>query len=184
MHEQMNRIKTLTGLSGLFLASCAGLAPPDVAQLSEPKLRVSRQIAPPNAAPGTCWGRDVTPAMIETVTEQVLLRPAKIAADGTVITPAAYKTETKQAILRERQKIWFETPCPESIGPDFVATLQRALKARGLLRGAITGAVDERTLRAIRLFQKPQGLDSSILSLAAARKLGLVAVERTKDGKG
>lgn len=35
-----------------------------------------------------------------------------------------------------------------------------------------------RTRAAVRRYQKPQGLDSGILSLAAARKLGLVALER------
>lgn len=180
----MTRFKTLSGLSGLFLASCAGTFPPSVAQLSEPVLSVSRQAAPPNAAPGTCWGQDATPAVIETVTEQIMLQPPEIATDGTVANPAIYKTETKQEIVKERQEIWFETPCEAQMGPDFIATLQRALQARGMFRGNITGAMDYRTRRAIRLFQKPQGLDSSILSLAAARKMGLIAVERTASDAG
>jgi peptidoglycan hydrolase-like protein with peptidoglycan-binding domain len=37
--------------------------------------------------------------------------------------------------------------------------------------------MDNRTRAAVRRFQKPQGLDSGILSLAAARKLGLVAIK-------
>ena len=32
--------------------------------------------APPGAPDGTCWGRLETPAVIETVTEQVLVQPA------------------------------------------------------------------------------------------------------------
>jgi peptidoglycan hydrolase-like protein with peptidoglycan-binding domain len=38
--------------------------------------------------------------------------------------------------------------------------------------------MDARTRAAVRAYQKPEGLDSGILSLAAARRLGLVAVER------
>ncbi len=178
----MTRFRTLSGLSGLFLASCTGAFPPGVAQLSEPVLSVSRQPAPPNAAPGTCWGQDATPAVIETVTEQVMLQPPEIATDGSVANPAIYKTETRQEIIKERQEIWFETPCEAQLPPDFIATLQRALQARGHFIGPVTGTMDFRTRRAIRNYQKPQGLDSSILSLAAARKLGLIAVQRPAAG--
>ena len=51
------------------------------------------------------------------------------------------------------------------------------LQARGFYSGTVTGEMDTRTQRAIRRYQAPQGLDSSILSLSAARKLGLVAVD-------
>jgi peptidoglycan hydrolase-like protein with peptidoglycan-binding domain len=60
---------------------------------------------------------------------------------------------------------------------EFVETLQRALKARGHYRGSVSGYIDTRTYSAIRKYQAPQGLDSSILSLAAARKLGLIAYD-------
>ena len=63
----------------------------------------------------------------------------------------------------------------------FIASLQRALGARDLYRGKISGEMDNRTRASVRRFQKPQGLDSGILSLAAARKLGLVAVKTEAD---
>jgi peptidoglycan hydrolase-like protein with peptidoglycan-binding domain len=66
--------------------------------------------------------------------------------------------------------------------PEFVASVQRALKVRALYRGPISGQMDSRTRAAIRAFQAPDGLDSGILSLDAARKLGLVAVERPEAG--
>ena len=172
-------LKTPTLIAAvLSLGACNGLTTPSVTKFSEPDLNITRQMAPPNAAPGTCWGQDATPAVVETVTEQIMLQPAQVSTDGTVMHPAVFKTETRQEIVRERQEIWFETPCDNLRSPEFIATLQRALKARGHYRGAITGQLDARTRRAIRKFQAPQGLDSSILSLAAARKLGLVAVER------
>lgn len=166
------------------LAACdapAHLAAP-VAALTEPALVQTYERAPPGAPEGSCWGKDVTPAVIETVTDRVLVQPAQVLDDGTVMSEPVYKRETRQAIVRERRELWFQTPCEDQLTPDFLASLQRALQARGLYRGAITGEMDPRTQRAIRRYQAPQGLDSSILSLAAARKLGLVAVERPDEG--
>jgi len=172
----MIRTLTLSLMATGLLAACETTL--SVPELTEPDLVQSLAEAPPGAAPGTCWGKDVTPAVIETVTDQVLLQPARLRADGTVEKPAIYRTETRQAIVEERNVTWFETPCADVRTPDFIASLQRALKARNLYRGPINGRMDARTRAAIRRYQKPEGLDSGILSLAAARRLGLVAVER------
>ncbi|MBR9652849.1 peptidoglycan-binding domain-containing protein [Thalassovita aquimarina] len=169
----------LAGACGLLAGCAAPLPVPGLA--SEPQ--VTRQIdsAPPGAEPGTCWGKHAVPAIYETVTQQVMLQPAEILADGTVVRPAIYKTETHQAVVRERKETWFEVPCDAVLTPDFIASLQRALKVRGLYRGTPNGAMDGRTRAAIRRYQKPQGLDSGILSIAAARKLGLIAVANPKE---
>lgn len=144
-------------------------------------LRISdAKNAPPGADPNACYGRHITPAIIETVTNHVLVQPPQINGDGSVSYPAVYRTETRQEIVRPRKELWFETLCEEAVTPDFVATLQRALEARGYYRGAAHGVLDRATKKAIRSYQKADGLDSDILSLAAARKLGLVAVERTR----
>ncbi|WP_370285668.1 peptidoglycan-binding domain-containing protein [Pseudooceanicola nanhaiensis] len=154
-------------LMTLALAACGGetLTPlaigPEVTQI--------RAAAPPGAAPGTCWGRDATPAVIETVTEQA----AVPGPDGS----SSYRTETSQRIVQERREVWFRTPCPPEMTAEFISSLQRALAARGLYRGAITGTIDGPTRTAIRAYQKPEGLDSGTLSLAAARKLGLAVVD-------
>ncbi|HKK86487.1 MAG TPA: peptidoglycan-binding domain-containing protein [Roseovarius sp.] len=161
------------------LAACQSTLP--LTGPNEPEIVQTLQEAPPGAAPGTCWGKDVTPAVIETVTEQVLLQPAQVRGDGTVEEPAIYKTETRQAIVKERRVTWFETPCASVQTPDFVASVQRALKVRGLYRGPVTGKMDARTRAAVRAYQKPEGLDSGILSLAAARRLGLATVERPTE---
>ena len=161
------------------LAACQSTLP--LTGPNEPEIVQTLQEAPPGAAPGTCWGKDVTPAVIETVTEQVLLQPAQVRGDGTVEEPAIYKTETRQAIVQERRVTWFETPCASVQTPDFVASVQRALKVRGLYRGPVTGKMDARPRAAVRAYQKPEGLDSGILSLAAARRLGLATVERPTE---
>ncbi len=134
--------------------------------------------APPGAPPGTCWGKQVSPAVVETVTEQVQTAPAVTAADGRIVTPARYATETRQSIVEERRVRWIETPCPQDRTPDFIASLQRALMARGLHAGPVTGRMDARTRQAVRRYQAERGLDSNILSLESARALGLVALPR------
>lgn len=136
------------------------------------------QYAPPGADPDACYARTTTPAIIETVTEQVLVQPPQIGADGRVLFPAVYRTETRQNIVRERKELWFETLCDEELTVEFVSSLQRALQARGYYNGSISGKIDRPTSRAIRAYQQAHDVDSHILSLAAARLLGLKAVER------
>lgn len=162
------------------LSACAQTRQ-EIAALGEPEVTRQAQEAPPGAAPGTCWGKHVSPAVIETVTEQIMLQPAEVHVDGTVSRPAIYKTETLQRIVRERRETWFEVPCDDLLTGDFIASLQRALTVRGYYWGPVNGRMDARTRTAIRKFQEPQGLDSGILSLAAARKLGLVAVDLKKS---
>ncbi len=176
---------TLVGLAACEATPDLGaldLGALDLGALGEPQVTRTRQVAPPGAAPGTCWGKNTTPAIIETVTNQVLLQPAEVMSDGTIARPATYKTETRQEIVRQRHEFWFQTPCPRVMTDEFITSVQRALAARGLYRAKPNGKMDARTRAAVRRFQKPEGLDSGILSLAAARKLGLVAVEIDKKG--
>lgn len=161
------------------LVACEGA--PQLPRFSEPALVQTHERAPPGAPEGSCWGKDVTPAVIETVRERIMLQPAEVHDDGTVLNDPIYKIETRRAIVKERRELWFQTPCEDQLTPDFLASLQRALQARGHYSGAVTGAMDTRTQRAIRRFQAPQGLNSSILSLSAARKLGLVAVDSPEE---
>lgn len=165
---------TLAALTGLILlAACDAGPPPDDVRAS----RALTRTAPPGAAPGTCWSRIATPAVVETVTAQVQITPEAIAADGTV-QPATYRTETRQAIVQNRSERWFETPCPDQMTQEFIASLQRALAVRGHYTGPITGTMDGATRTAVHAYQVRNGLDSGILSLASARALGLAAVQR------
>ena len=172
----MTPIRILFSALALLSLSACGSAGPDPGIFGEPEVTRLSQTAPPGAAAGSCWGKNVTPAIIETVTHQVLLQPTQVLADGSVIHPAIYKTETLQDIIRERRETWFLVPCAAAMTPDFIASVQRALAARGMYNGSISGEMNAGTRAAVRRFQKPEGLDSGILSLAAARKLGLVAI--------
>jgi len=127
----------------------------------------------------TCFARTTTPALIETVTHQVMVQPAIVRGDGTVESPAAFRTVTRQEILRERREVEFETPCTAILTPQLVASLQRALLARGYYRGTINGRIDGRTSAAIERYQIAQGdVPTPTLTLRTARSLGLVALPR------
>ena len=134
-------------------------------------------LGPPDARPGACYGKDVTPGVIEHVTERVLVSEAEFGADGNVIAPARYEERTTQQLVTGREEIFFETPCPPRWTPDFIASVQRALKARGIYRGSVSGTLDQDTRQAIRAFQMQSGLNSGILSTENARALGLVEID-------
>jgi hypothetical protein len=166
----------------MALAACTALppaggapAPPDLAAALLPR----DGPVPPAEPPGACWEGAVIPAVVETVTEQVQVAPERRAPDGTPAAPAAFRTETRQRIVQDRRAVWFEALCAADLTPDLVATLQRALKARGLYPLPLTGAMDAPTRAAVRAWQRPRGLDSDVLSRAAARALGIVAAGRS-----
>ncbi len=161
----------------LALSACTTLTDTTTRSNIDP---VSLATAPPGAAPGTCWDKTVAPAVVETQSRKVLLQPAQISSDGRVQAPPIYKTEAQQVVTRPRRENWFEVPCADLMTPDFIASLQRALEARGHYRGPITGTMDARTSAAVKRFQKEEGFDHATLTVAAARKLGLIAVQRTE----
>jgi hypothetical protein len=163
----------------LALAGCEQGIPaaPVLPDSLQSELITKRGPTPPSTGDGQCWADDVIPAIIETVTQQVLVRPEKRDANGMVIKAAVFQTEAAQRIVQDRRAVWFRTPCPEMQTLDYIASLQRALKARGYYRGALTGQLDGPSRLALRQFQEALGLDSERLSLAAAQRLGISATE-------
>lgn len=162
----------------LGLAACEGgkVAAPERSDLGIELLPVKDGKAP-KGPEGACWAKDITPAVIETVTEQVMVTEEVRDEAGTVITPAAYQTKTHQRLLQDHEEVWFRAPCEGDMTVNFVATLQRALKARGLYLAPVTGEMDATTAEAIRRFQAERGLDSPTLSLSAAKELGIIATD-------
>lgn len=156
----------------LLLAACTSslnhLQIPDGATL------VPAGEEPPGSSEGVCYGKDHTPATIETATERVLIEPATFASDGTVLQPARFTSKSEQIITSGGDTYYFEVPCAEVMTLEFIASLQRALAARGYYLGPITAKMDRRTRNAIRAFQRPE-FNSDILTLETARLLGLVA---------
>lgn len=176
----MNPRPLIAGSLCLALLACQQVTP-DLARFNEPEIMLESQPGPPGARPGSCWGKSIRPAVIETVQEQILVQPAEMLGDGTIVTPAIYRTETQQRIVTARRETWFETPCPEDLTPEFISSVQRALQVRGAYRGPITGEMDARTRAGIRRYQSANGLDSGILSLETGRQLGLVSVGREAE---
>lgn len=160
------------------LAGCetAAVAPAD--KPPEPGVLEVTRNGPADAPEGSCWGKTVTPAVVESVVKQVQIKPAQVNPDGTVAAPPKYRTETTQEIISARRDNWFETPCADVLTPEFIASLQRALIARGFYAGEVNGVLDVSTRKAVQNFQRIAGPDSSVLSLASARQLGLIAVPR------
>ncbi|MEL7114423.1 MAG: peptidoglycan-binding domain-containing protein [Pseudomonadota bacterium] len=172
MRIALNPIAILT--FSLAVAGCSTAPLPEVNRLTE----TAGVITLPDPDTGVCWANDVTPAVIDTVTEQKILEPSQLDADGTVLVPARYVTETRQVIIRDRREQRFEALCETELTPLFVTNLQRALSVRGFYNGPESGELNWRTRRAIRLYQQDQGIDSAILSLETARILGLKAYPR------
>ncbi|WP_232831599.1 peptidoglycan-binding domain-containing protein [Pseudogemmobacter bohemicus] len=161
----------------LILAACDdGSVPtgPTRADFSAEIVDLKGKPGPPKGPEGACWQSDIRPAVIETVTEQVLVSPETRDEAGTLLSPARFASEAQQRIVSDRSTVWFRIPCPDVMTPEFIATLQRALKARGLYLLPLTGVMDAPTRTALRGWQQSRGLDSDHLSLAAARELGLV----------
>ncbi len=165
-------------IGALFVTGCQMNLNSGGGTFREPnKIQIFRD-GPEDAQDGTCWAKDESPAVIETVTVQIIERPAVKDANGAIVTPAKLRTETRQRVVEARDTIWFEAPCPEVFDQDFIASIQRGLALRDLYFGRAHGEMDLATQNAIRKFQKPMGLNSPVLSMVAARKLGLVAYSR------
>ena len=163
----------MAGLAALvLLAACDPAAPPPGSAFD------STRLAPPGAPPGTCWENLPTPAVVETVSEQVLVKPAVTNPDGTIASLPVYRSEDRQRIVTPRRDNWFETPCPPAFTAEFVSSLQRALQARGLYAGPVNGLMDAPTRAAVRRVQAADGIDSDVLSIETARALGLVVTGR------
>ncbi|MDO8881716.1 MAG: peptidoglycan-binding domain-containing protein [Pseudotabrizicola sp.] len=168
--------------AALWLAACQQAGVPEApgrADLSMDLVRLTKP-GPPPGPEGACWASDVTPMVIETVTEQVMISDARKDPQGQTILPAVFRSETRQKIVQEREEIWFRSPCPAEMTVDFIASLQRALKARGLYLLPLTGEMDTATRAALRRFQADRGLESDRLALTSARELGLVTTDLGK----
>lgn len=155
----------------LVVGGCATSTIPEVNRLTER----TGVITLPDPETGACRANDVTPAVIDTVTEQVLIAPAEYGTDGSVQRPALYETRTRQVIVEDRKEQQFDALCEAELTPAFITDLQRALGARGFYNGPVSGDMNWRTRRAIRLYQLDQGIDSAILSRRTAEALGLSA---------
>ena len=123
---------------------------------------------------GRCYGNDVTPARTETITRQEQV--------GFGVEGPVYETVTRQMITTERAEVSFEIVCPRDLSPEFIATLQRALAARGYYGGPIHGQIDAATTNGLKAYQAQRGLNTALLDLKTAKSLGLVPLTAEELG--
>jgi hypothetical protein len=126
---------------------------------------------------GRCQARENVPAIFEHVMGEVRVTQAEIAPDGTVVRRAAYRKAPVTTMVRPRSEMIFDAVCGHQMTPEFIASLQRALAARGYFAGNVSSTMDPPTNAAVHLYQKERGLDSAQLSLETARALGLITVD-------
>ncbi|MBL4749481.1 MAG: peptidoglycan-binding protein [Amylibacter sp.] len=127
----------------------------------------------------TCFTPYTAPAVIETVTEQVLVQEEVREIDpetgqSVVTSPAIYSTKTIQKIITDRSEAQIQIVCAKDQNRDFIQTLQRALTARGFYDSAINGRMDDRTKRAVRKVQKSYGVNISDVTIELAENYGLI----------
>ncbi|MEZ5686048.1 MAG: peptidoglycan-binding domain-containing protein [Paracoccaceae bacterium] len=131
--------------------------------------------APPAGAPGCYATIETRPVTFGTVKRAVEIRPAQIdPKTGRELAPALYEEQEFSAVLDGGESQSFETLCPAEETPELIASMQRALKARGLYRGAISGRMEAETRRALRAYQAPRGLPSDVVSRRALMEMGLL----------
>ena len=122
------------------------------------------------ATPATT--REVTvPAHYHNITKTVEASPASVQR-----TPIAetYRTVTKTVETAPARTVWTSVLCDVNTTPDVVTRLQRALKTAGHYRGPIDGVIGSQTSGAIRSYQAAQGVESEILTIDNAKKLGII----------
>lgn len=169
------KLAVLALIGGPLVAGCMAAGPPMPEVEIRPTLAGELGDAPPAGAPGCYHSIEMRPMKFGTVKRAVEVRAAVVdPASGKVLEPALYEERDFSAVVDAGESLSFETLCPRDLTPDFVATVQRALKARGLYRGAVSGVMDGATRTALRAYQKPRGLDADTLSRRAAMEMGLV----------
>jgi len=125
-----------------------------------------------------CYFENITPAEISTQVKTRLVQPEKRNTAGQLVSPAQYETTRIQTITKARSITKIDAVCPEDLTPEFIASVQRAFKARGLFSSTITGSMDTSTRRAILNFQTVRGVKSATVMKATAQELGLTVIEQ------
>lgn len=125
-----------------------------------------------------CQAKVSKPAIYETVTEKIQIAPAKFSPTGRQIAPPTYQSQITQRVLRKRSAEWFDIPCADEVNAELIASLQRALAARGYFTGKLTAMMDHDTKAALRRYQAQNGLDTAVLARQTLLDLGLLTMPR------
>ena len=111
------------------------------------------------------------PAEYASVTKTVEVTPA---STKTTATPATYKTVTKTVNAAPARTVWTSVLCDVNTTPGVVRRLQTSLKKAGHYGGPIDGIIGSQTRGGIKSYQSAQGVQSDILTIDSAKKLGII----------
>ncbi|MGB0958825.1 MAG: peptidoglycan-binding domain-containing protein [Halocynthiibacter sp.] len=150
-HKQLTNA-LITVSIGLSFAGCVPLDGPNYPGPRSPSAIETFPQKPYATHPDLCWDGVFSPDSVEPPSQE---QPPKINDHP------------------PRHEQWFQVPCRDQMSPEFMSSVQRAFKVRGLYEGEITGQINAETRLAIHAFQSKRGLASDILSVDAMRKLGL-----------
>ncbi len=153
----------------MCLINCA--APPAQPPLSNPDVAELSTVFD-----ARCFAKTAPQEVTTIVTQQVMVRPATTSPDGSITFPPVFRNEDLPVTEVIDNGVEFETLCDAELTEQRIATLQRALKARLVYEGLITGVYDAATQAAVQSVQVPRGINSPKLSRSLAEELGVVPI--------
>ena len=116
----------VAALVAALTSACAAPQPDEVSR-AETTGPVGPAPAPVQHADGTCWAREVTPAIYEHVSGDQRAYHEQVTDEGTLLHLPIFRRAVAPKVLRPREDVSFEAPCPALMTYDFTASLQRAL---------------------------------------------------------
>lgn len=137
--------------------------------------------------------QEVIPAQYDTVTRKVVDVPSstreivvpaqydtvkvrKLVSEGstnTIDIPAEYDNVPTRKLVKDSRLEWREILCETNTSPGVVARLQRALNKAGYDAGAADGIMGNRTVAAVKKYQRDNNLASGQLTLQVLEKLNV-----------
>ncbi len=110
------------------------------------------------------------PAVYKNITVTKLVQPAQVKR---ITIPEAYSTVTKRQMVSPSKVVWKKVVCQSNMGTSTIASVQKALKAKGLYHGPIDGIYGTLTKQAVRAYQKQNGLAVGGLTHEVMKSLGV-----------
>ena len=111
------------------------------------------------------------PAQFRNVTKTVEATPASVKRTP---VPETYKTVSRTVEAAPARTVWTSVLCDVNTTPDVVRRLQTLLKSAGHYGGPIDGIIGSQTRRGIASYQASTGVQSDILTIDSAKKLGII----------
>ena len=111
------------------------------------------------------------PAHYHSVTKTVEATPASVKRTP---VPETYKTVSRTVEAAPARTVWTSVLCDVNTTPDVVRRLQTSLKSAGHYGGPIDGVIGSQTRRGIASYQAATGVQSDILTIDSAKKLGII----------